>query len=384
MSNPYEQEPDMKNLLTTLTATAAVALAGFTAPAADLPLDQIKLPDGFSISVFADAVPGARTLAVGDKGTVFVGTRRPGKVHAFADTDGDNKADKAYVVAEGLTNPNGVIFQDGSLYVGEISRILRYDDIENKLDAPPEPVVVTDALPTEAAHGSKYLSFGPDGRLYFGIGAPCDSCDPTADFEDDRLGTITSMNADGSDIKPYVSGVRNSVGLAWHPKNGTLYFTDNGRDGLGDDVPDCELNRVTEAGQHFGNPYFHAGDVPDPVHGEGKNANDYVKPVQNLGPHVTPLGLHFYTGKQFPKAYKNRLFIALKGSSNRTVKIGYSIKQATLDKKGNVAKYEDFATGWLYRGKFWGRPVDVQVANDGALLVSDEQAGVVYRIAYTG
>ncbi|MCF6285634.1 MAG: DUF1549 domain-containing protein, partial [Candidatus Hydrogenedentes bacterium] len=162
------------------------------------------------------------------------------------------------------------------------------------------------------------------------------------------------------------------------------YFTDNGRDNLGDDVPDCELNRVTEAGQHFGNPYFHAGDVPDPEHGKDKNPDDYTKPVQKLGPHVTPLGLTFYTGDQFPVEYKNRLFIALKGSSNRTIKIGYSIKQITLDKTGNVAKYEDFATGWLYRDEAWGRPVDVQVANDGALLVSDEQAGVIYRIAYTG
>ena len=373
----------MKKTLSALTLTAALSLTSVTVSAAELPTDKIKLPEGFSISVFSDQVPGVRTIAVGDQGTVFVGTRGPAKVYALVDSDGDNVADQTYVVAEGLNTPNGVAFRDGSLYVGEISRILRYDDIENKLDAPPEPVVVTDALPTEGAHGSKYLAFGPDDRMYFGIGAPCDHCDPTVDFEDDRLGTITSMKLDGSDIKPYVSGVRNSVGLAWSPDNGTLYFTDNGRDGLGDDSPDCELNRVTEAGQHFGNPYFHAGDVPDPEHSAGKSADDYVKPVQNLGPHVTPMGLAFYTGDQFPKQYKNNLFVALKGSSARTVKIGYCIKQVVLDKEGNVKAYEDFATGWTYRGESLGRPVDVKVANDGSLLVSDEQGGAVYRIAYT-
>ena len=374
----------MKNLATTLAA-AAVALTGATATlAADLPLEHIQLPEGFSISVYSDAVPGARTIAQGDKGTVFVGTRRQKTIYALVDTDGDHKADKTYTITEGLENPNGLLFRDGALYVGEINRILRYDDIESNLENPSAPVVVTDALPKEAAHGSKYFAVGPDNRLYFGIGAPCDHCDPTTDYNDARLGTITSMNFDGSDIQPYVTGVRNSVGLAFHPKNGTLYFTDNGRDNLGDDAPHCELNRVTEPGQHFGNPYIHGGDVPDPEHGAGKNPDDYVKPIQQLGPHVTPLGLTFYTASQFPKAYKNRLFVVLKGSSNRSIKIGAEVKQLTLDKAGNVKSYDDFAKGWLYRGEYWGRPIDVQVANDGALLVSDEQAGALYRIAYDG
>ena len=362
-------------------STTVLALAG-TAFAANLPLEQIKLPEGFTISVYADNVPGARTLAQGANGTLVVGTRGPKTVYALVDSDGDHKVDQTHTITEGLDSPNGVVFRDGALYVGEINRILRYDGIEAKLDAPPAPVVITDALPAEATHGSKYLAFGPDGRLYFGIGAPCDHCDPTTDFNDPRLGTITSMNADGSDIKPYVMGVRNSVGLAWHPENGTLYFTDNGRDGLGDDRPDCELNRVTEPGAHYGNPYILGGDVPDPELGKGKNPADYVKPIQKLGPHVTPLGLAFYTGTQFPAEYKNRLFIALKGSTNRSIKIGYGIKQVTLDKSGNVAKYEDFAKGWVDREKAWGRPVDVCVAKDGALFVSDEEAGVIYRIAY--
>jgi glucose/arabinose dehydrogenase len=298
------------------------------------------------------------------------------------DADGDHVADKTYTYTEGLRNPNGLLFHNGALYVGEFNRILRYDGIENALESPPAPAVVTDALPAEEAHGSKYFALGPDNRLYFGIGAPCDHCDPTTDYNDPRLGTITSMNLDGSDIQPYVMGVRNSVGLAWHPENGTLYFTDNGRDNLGDDAPDCELDRVTAPGQHFGNPYIHGGDVPDPEHGAGKNPDDYVKPIQKLGPHVTPLGMHFYTGSMFPAEYKNRIFIALKGSTNRSLKSGYCVKQVTLDKDGNVAKYEDFATGWVYREEAFGRPVDVCVAKDGALFVSDEQAGVIYRIAY--
>ena len=372
----------MKSVLSSLAAVA-MAVAGVSiAPAADLPLDRIKLPEGFTISVYAEDLPGARTLVQGEKGTLFVGTRKQNTVYAVVDSDGDHVADVTHTYTEGLTNPNGLLFHDGDLYVGEISRILRYDDIESHLDALPAPVVLTDSLPAEAAHGSKYFAFGPDNRLYFAIGAPCDHCDPTADYDDPRLGTILSMNLDGTDLQPYVTGVRNSVGLAWSPVNGTLYFTDNGRDNLGDDAPDCELNRVTKPGEHFGNPYFHGGDVPDPELGAGKNPDDYTKPIQKLGPHVTPLGMQFYTGDQFPAEYKNRIFIALKGSTNRSLKSGYSVVQAILDKDGNVADYEEFATGWVYREEAWGRPVDVCVAKDGALFVSDEQAGVIYRIAY--
>ncbi len=373
----------MKKMLQRI-ATTACALCATTAMAADLPLDQIKLPEGFTISVFADNVPGARSMALGDKGTLFVGSQRAGMVHAVQDTDGDQKADKVIVIDEGLWWPNGVAFKDGALYVAEINRILRYDDIENALEAPPEPVVLVDDLPKEQHHGWKYLSFGPDGKLYFGLGVPCNDCDAVVEHDDPRFGTIMRMNADGTEVEPYVHGVRNSVGLAWHPENGDLYFTDNGRDMMGDDLPDCELNRVTEAGQHFGFPYIHGGDVPDPNHGKGKNPDDYVKPIEKMGPHVAPLGLSFYTGDQFPAAYKNRVFIAQHGSWNRTVKIGYRVMQVKLDDAGNSAGYEEFATGWLHRGEPWGRPVDVRVAPDGALLVSDDKANVIYRIAYTG
>ena len=374
----------MKYTTRTLMMAIAGLSAALTATAADLPLEKIKLPEGFTISIYADNVSGARSMALSESGVLFVGSQQPGKVHALIDTDGDNKVDKVHVIAEGLWWPNGVALKDGDLYVAEINRILRYDDIENHLDAPPEPVVVIDNLPKEQMHGWKYLDFGPDGKLYFGIGAPCNDCDGVVDNNDERFSTIMRANADGTELEPYVHGVRNTVGITWHPENKDLYFTDNGRDLMGDDVPDCELNRVTEMGQHFGYPYIHSGDVPDPKHGEGKNPEDYVKPIQKLGPHVAPLGLKFYTGDQFPAAYKNRLFIAQHGSWNRTVKIGYRVMQVTLDEAGNAAKYEEFATGWLFKGDAWGRPVDVRVAHDGALLVSDDMANVIYRIAYTG
>ena len=361
-----------------------LGIACAAAPAADLPLDRIQLPPGFSISLYADEVPGARSMALGPNGTLFVGSQRAGTVYAVRDTDNDQVADSVLTVDGELRWPNGVAFRDGSLYVAEISRILRYDNIESSLENPPEPVVVIDTLPEEQHHGWKYLDFGPDGKLYFGIGAPCNDCNAAVDQGDERFATIMRMNADGTGLEVYAHGVRNTVGFEWHPENGDLYFSDNGRDLMGDDIPDCELNRATEAGQHFGFPYFHAGDIPDPTHGTGKNPDDYVKPIQKVGPHVAPLGITFYTGAQFPAEFKHRLFIAQHGSWNRSVKIGYRVMQVTLDDEGNAAKYEEFATGWLYRQEAWGRPVDVCVAPDGALLVSDDHAGVIYRIAYTG
>jgi glucose/arabinose dehydrogenase len=382
--NLHTQEPIMNRARTALTTIAIYSLTLLPVFAADLPLDRIKLPEGFSISIYAENVSGARSMALGDKGTLFVGSRKAGKVHAVVDSDGDNKADKVILIAKDLWEPNGIAFRDGALYVGEINRFFRYDGIENALDAPPEPVVLVDDLPKEQWHGAKYFSFGSDGKLYFGIGAPCNNCDAVVEKNDPRFCTIMRMNADGTGVEPYVHGVRNTVGIAWHPENGDLYFTDNGRDMMGDDVPQDELNRVTKAGQHFGYPYIHGGDVPDPKHGQGKSPGDYVKPIQQLGPHVAPLGLKFYTGDQFPSDYKNRIFIAQHGSWNRTVKIGYRVMQVTLDEAGNAAAYGEFATGWLYRGEPWGRPADVFVMPDGALLVSDDHANVIYRITYTG
>lgn len=370
-----------------LFSTCAVTLAGLAmapAMAADLPLEKIKLPKGFSISVYASDVAGARSMALGDQGTLFVGSQRAGNVYAIQDTDSDGTADKTTIVAEGLNTPNGVAFKDGALYVAEISRILKYEGIESTLDAPPEPVVLIDTLPTEEHHGWKYLDFGPDGKLYFGVGAPCDICDAVTEKRDERFSSIQRMNADGTGLETFAHGVRNTVGFTWHPTNKEMYFTDNGRDMMGDDVPQCELNRAAEPGLHFGYPFVHGGDVLDPEYGKGKNPDDYVKPIQQMGAHVAPLGLKFYTGDQFPAEYKNNAFVALHGSWNRSIKVGYKVMRVKLDDAGNAAGYEEFATGWLERQDVWGRPVDVRVAKDGALLVSDDFANVIYRIAYTG
>lgn len=375
----------MYPLLPVRRPAIALALAAFGAAssAVSLPLDQIQLPPGFTIAIYAEGLPGARSIARGAEGTLFIGSRKAGNVYAVVDTDGDQVADKAGTIDSGLNEPNGVAFKDGDLYVAEIHRILRYDDIENRLSNPPEPVVITDDLPTEQHHGWKYLDFGPDGKLYFNIGAPCNICD-AAKEQDKRFATIMRVDPDGANQEIHAHGVRNSVGFTWHPETGEMYFTDNGRDHFGDDRPDDELNRAPEPGLHFGYPYFHDYSIPDPEFGAGHDPENYVEPIQALGPHVAALGLKFYSGDQFPAEYKNRLFIAQHGSWNRSIKIGYRVMMATLDDEGNVASYDEFATGWLQRQQDWGRPVDVYVMPDGALLVSDDKAGVIYRIAYTG
>lgn len=362
------------------TGLLIAALAPF-AGAANLPLDTLELPAGFEISVYAEGLPNARSMTWGDEGTLFVSSQKLGAVRAVVDTDQDNVADKIYEVATGMNLPNGVAFKDGNLYVAEVSRILRYDGIEGKLENPPEPVVLNDSFPEATHHGWKYLEFGPDGKLYFNIGAPCNVCDMSE--KDPRFATIMRMNADGSDPEVFAHGVRNSVGFDWHPATGDLYFTDNGRDMMGDDIPDCELNRATEAGQHFGFPYIHGGDVSDPEHGAGKDPGSFVAPVQKMGPHVAPLGMKFYTGEQFPAEYKNSIIVAKHGSWNRSIPIGYEVVVVKLDEAGNSVGVEPFATGWLQRAKAWGRPVDVLQAKDGSVLISDDQNGVIYRIAYT-
>jgi len=339
-------------------------------------LDLIDLPEGFDIEVYAEGVGNARQMALGDEGTVFVGTRRDEKVHAVTDSDGDQVADKVRVIDEGLTMPSGIEFRSGALYVGATDRILRYDAIESRLDSPPEPVVVSDALPDKKHHGWKYLRFGPDGKLYIPVGAPCNICD------EEGFAQIRRMNADGSGMEVYAHGVRNSVGLAFHPDTGELWFTENGRDRMGDEIPSCELNHAPGAGMHFGYPYCHQGDIPDPEFGEGRDCADYSPPALMLGPHVAPLGLAFYTGDMFPDSYRNQLFVTEHGSWNRSNKIGYRIKLVNFDAEGNVSGQRVFASGWLQGEENWGRPNDVLVMPDGALLVSDDQAGVLYRISY--
>ena len=340
-------------------------------------LQDIELPPGFSISVFAEQVTNARAMCWGDGGTLFVGSRNEGVVHALRDTNADGRADVQLLVAEGLNMPVGVAFHAGALYVSAVDKILRYDAIERHLDAPPEPVVVTDAYPKETHHGWKFIAFGPDGKLYVPVGAPCNICLS----EDSIYASITRVSADGGDLEIVAHGVRNTVGFDWHPETGELWFTDNGRDLMGDDVPECELNRLAKVGDHFGYPHCHAGDVPDPKFGEGKPCTDYVSPAAKLGPHTAPLGMRFYTGEQFPAQYRNAIFIAQHGSWNRSTPIGYRLMVAFPQDDG-TARTEVFAQGWLKGNSAWGRPVDVLPAPDGSLLVSDDAADMIYRIAY--
>ena len=353
------------------------ALFLFEACHAEVNLNQIELPPGFNIEIYAEGVENARQMALGDEGTLFTGSRRAGKVWAIQDIDGDQRADKISVVDENLSMPSGLEYRDGALYVGAINRILRYDGIEARLDDPPEPVLITDSLPSEQLHGWKYLRFGPDGMLYIPVGIPCNVC------EEKGFGQIRRMNPDGNDMDGFAFGVRNSVGLAFHPENGHLWFTDNGRDRLGDDLPADELNYAPKQGMHFGMPFCHQGDLLDKKFGKGKDCADYTPPVAKLDPHGAALGLAFYSGEMFPVEYKNRLFIAQHGSWNRSEKSGYQVRVLDVKPDGTVVSNEVFASGWLQGQEDWGRPNDVLVMPDGALLVSDDRAGVIYRISYT-
>ncbi|HEX7457264.1 MAG TPA: PQQ-dependent sugar dehydrogenase, partial [Ginsengibacter sp.] len=305
------------------------------------------------------------------------GTKKD-KVYAITDENHDGKADKVYVVASGLNVPNGVAFKDGSLYIGTISVIYRIDSIESKLDNPPTPVVVYDKYPTATHHGNKFIAFGPDGKLYVPVGAPCNICDSPKPYA-----SMTRINPDGTGFEIYASGIRNTVGFAWSPVTKQLWFTDNGREELGDDIPSDELNNAPQAGMHFGYPYCHEGDILDQEYGKGKNCSDYTPPVKKLGAHVASLGLRFYTGSMFPGDYKNAIFIAEHGSWNRSTLVGYRVVVAKMDSSGVLSDPVPFAEGWLQNlTSVNGRPVDVQVLDDGSLLVSDDYKGVVYRISY--
>lgn len=317
-------------------------------------------------------------MTLGKDGTLYVGTRREGSVYAVLDRDGDGRGEKVLILARGLDMPNGVAFRDGALFVAERSRILRYDRIESRLTNPPEPVVVNDSFPRDALHGWKFIRFGPDGKLYVPVGAPCNVCLR----EDPRYASIMRMNADGSDLEIYAHGVRNTVGFDWHPETRELWFTDNGRDGMGDDIPPDELNRAPRRGLHFGFPYRHGTRIPDPTFaGQAQGVRDFVPPEVELGPHVAALGIRFYTGLMFPEGYRNRIFIAEHGSWDRSEPIGYRVSMVTIE-PGRPPEYMPFAEGWLREGTAWGRPVDVLVMPDGSLLVSDDRRGAIYRIRY--
>ncbi len=316
----------------------------------------------------------ARSLRLGDKGTVFVSNRNRDKVYAVVDKGGKREAK---VIASGLDRPNGLAFKDGTLYIAEGTKVSKLEKIEDSIDNPPKPVVIYSDFPDHRSHGWKFMAMGPDGKLYINVGAPCNICEPPA-----TNAQIRRINTDGSGSEPFALGVRNSVGFDFHPVSKELYFTDNGRDWLSEEIPHDELNRVSKMGQHFGYPYCHQGDLPDDQFGWGKKCSDYVAPVAKLGPHSAALGMRFYTGTMFPQKYRNGIFIARHGSWNKSTKIGGDIIHVTLNRDGTVKSWEPFLTGFLKDNGYIGRPVDLQVMKDGSLLVSDDYAGAIYRISY--
>ena len=337
---------------------------------------EISLPPGFTIEIYAD-VPNARSMALTENGILFVGTRKGDKVYAVVDSNNDKTADEVIEVESGLNMPNGVAIKDGNLYVAEVNRVLKYKNIENTFRMNPAPIIIRDDFPTETHHGWKFIRFGPDGKLYVPVGAPCNICLET----DERYASITRMNPDGTDFEVYAHGVRNTVGFDFHPITNELWFTDNGRDRLGDNIPPDELNCAPTKDLHFGFPFWHGTDIPDPEFGSGHSASEFTLPKQELGPHVAALGMRFYTGDMFPAEYKHQIFIAEHGSWNRSEKIGYRISLVRLQNNTAIS-YEVFASGWLKGEDVSGRPVDIQQMPDGSLLVSDDYAGKIYRISY--
>ena len=365
--------PDIPN------AEVAKILRGVQAPPSPtapekLSLTELKLPKGFKLDLYASGIANARSLRLGDKGTVFVSNRQLDKVYAIVARNGRRETK---VIASGLDRPNGLAFQSGTLYIAEGTKISKIERIEDQLDNPPKPVVIYDDLPNHQSHGWRYIAIGPDNKLYINVGAPCNICIPP-----EENAQIRRINLDGSGAEVFARGVRNSVGFDWHPVTKELYFTDNGRDWLSEDLPEDELNRVTKAGQHFGFPYCHQGNFTDREFGWGHSCDEFVKPVALLGPHSAALGMRFYTGKMFPEAYRNAIFVARHGSWNRTKKVGGDVIVAKLNKDGSVKSVEPFLTGFLQNNEYWGRPVDVHFMKDGSLLVSDDYAGAVYRISY--
>ncbi len=352
-------------------ALAAVTQAAVASTS--LPLSSLTLPPGFQIELFA-RVPNARQMALG-KTMLFVGSMREGKVYAIP-LQGSRKP---VVIADNLEMPVGVAFRDGDLYVSAVSRIVRLRNIEARVNQPTKLEVVSAAYPIDTHHGWKFIAFGPDNKLYVPVGAPCNICEP----DPDRFAAITRLDVASGKIEVVARGVRNSVGFDWNPQNGELWFTDNGRDWLGDDAPPDELNRVSQPGQHFGYPYCHGGTIADPEWGQTRRCDEFVPPVQNLGAHVASLGMRFYSGKAFPARYRNAVFIAEHGSWNRSRKSGYQVSVVRL-KDNRALSYEPFISGWQNDESAWGRPADVLVMPDGSLLVSDDQAGAIYRITYRG
>ena len=353
---------------------APVAPPPIAAAADKLPVAKLKLPPGFNIEVYAAGMANARSMAEGDKGTVFVGTRLVGNVYAIANKDGKRSVKTLF---SGLYRPNGIAFKNGTLYIAELSKVSRVDKVEDNLDSPPKPTMIYDKLPKDEAHGWKFIGIGPDNKLYIPVGQPGNNV-----LHSDAHGLIRRINLDGSGDEVIARGVRNTVGFDWNPENKQLYFTDNGRDWMSEDVPEDELNRVTKVGEHFGAPYCLQGNIVDPEFGWGKSCADYTAPVGLLGPHSAALGMRFYTGNMFPKAYKNAIIVARHGSWNRSKKVGGDVMLVKLNKDGTMKSMEPFITGFLEDNKYIGRPVDVMQMKDGSLLVSDDWNGAVYRVTY--
>lgn len=348
-------------------------------PASEIPISTLKVPKGFKVELWASGIPGARAMVRGDKGKIYIGTRGLGRVYEVTEA-GDKRTSR--VLVDKLTQPSGVAMQGGSLYVMAIDKVLRYDDIENKPDAKPEDITAKFNLPPEQHHNWKYLAFGPDKKLYVPFGAPCNICEPPTK----EYAQIRRYNPDGSGMEVIATGVRNTQGFDWHPKTGELWFTDHGRDWAGDDGPQDELNRITKAGLNFGYPYCHAAGVVDPDIKKADACKDVTKPVTLMGPHAAAMGVKYYTGDMFPAAYKNTMFVARKGSWNRTQRFGYDVVNVVPSADGKSAKITPFLTGFLdtKENKFSGRPAYILQMPDGALLVSDEQLGAIYRISYSG
>jgi glucose/arabinose dehydrogenase len=353
---------------------APVAPPPIPAAADKLPLAKLKVPAGFNIEVYASGMANARSLAMSDKGTLFVGSRLVDKVYAIVNKDGKRMVK---VLASGLYRPNGVAFKDGTLYIAELSKISKIDKVDDVLDNPPKPTMIYDNLPKDEAHGWKFIAIGPDNKLYVPIGQPGNNV-----LHDDAHGQIRRMNLDGSGAEVIARGVRNTVGFDWHPENKQLYFTDNGRDWASEDVPEDELNRVTKVGEHFGSPHCYQGNFPDPEFGWGHSCSEFTAPVGLMGPHTAVLGMRFYTGNMLPKSYKNTIIVARHGSWNRSKKVGGDVVVVKLNKDGTVKSMEPLITGFLENNSYIGRPVDVLQMKDGSLLVSDDWNGAVYRITY--
>jgi glucose/arabinose dehydrogenase len=368
--SPLNGRPD------TEAAMRLLPVAGPSQPTAldRLPVNALRLPRGFRIEVYAGGVANARSLRVGDKGTVFAGTSLLDRVYGVVSRDG---RPEVKIVASGLHRPNGLAYKDGTLYIAELSQISKIEHVEDNLDDPTPPIVIYDDLPRDEANGWRFIGIGPDNRLYVTVGLPCNNC-----IAPDTYGQIRRINLDGTGAVAMAQGVRNSLGFDWNPVTRELYFTDNGRDWLSEELPNDELNRVTTLGQHFGAPYCYEGDVPDQEFGWGRSCSEFVPPVAKMGPHAAVLGMRFYTGTMFPPDYRNAIFVARHGSWNKTVKTGGDVVVVRLNPNGSVRSIEPFLTGFIAGNNYLGRPVDVAVMRDGSLLVSDDWNGAIYRVTF--